>query len=254
MAIAAAVLIGTIVGAGAFSVVMAVVQPPKHDAGAEAERAGAAPSPGITPPQAVQASSNPPPQEVASSANDPNSPSNQESTTQSQNGQANQQAAGQAPAAPSHEASVAERAPWPTPRSAVKKRAEFDSAGPATSVQPAMPAQPPAPKSAAATGAASPDSAATNKSRGEPRRSRFVQQQPRSPDDAAQSGDDRGTVAYPRRRVIVLPGPQRDADYGNHGGGPFRLFDFAGHDRWNDDRWRSDDRWGNDRWNGSGRD
>ncbi len=268
--IAAAALIGTVVGgASAFSVVMAVVQPPKHNLRVDAGSTGDAPWPGTTVPQPVQASNNPlpqspaqiappvqgpsktwpdalaqradrgaattaakpapPPPAVASSATDPNSQPNEETATPNQSAPASEQEH----AAPSYEAAVAGRAPWPTPRSTAKRHAAFDSAGPTT------PAQPAAPKTDDAT---VPDSTATNKSHGDPPKSRFVQQQPRSPDGAS--------------RVIILPGPQRNADYADHagGGGPFRLFDFAGHDHWNDDHRRSDGHWSNDRWNDNDRD
>jgi hypothetical protein len=88
------------------------------------------------------------------------------------------------------------------------------------------------------------------KARIDTRRSQSQQaRQQRSPDTAERSGDDQATVVSPpRRRVIVLPGPDQAAndDRGHWGGG---LFDFFGQshsygDHWNQDHWNND-------WHGS---
>jgi hypothetical protein len=274
VAIAAAALTGTIVGgASAYTIVMAVVQPPKHEARADAGSGANVTSQAAPAPQSVQASNGPQPaqsQPVAQAAPAVQSPSatdaertdhsaaaigktpprqeasasaNDDSTAQNQSPPAGEQ---EQPT-PSRETSITERAPWPTPRSSVKRRAVAapESTEPTTPAQTSPPAEPAAPKPVAVDNPSPSNSAATGRIRSQQGR-----QQPRSPDDVAQSGADRGPAADPRQRVIILPPPQRDArsDHWDRGGGAFRLFDFSGGDHWNDDRSRSDNHWGNERW------
>jgi hypothetical protein len=155
-------------------------------------------------------------------------------------------------APPASEPTVAERAPWPNPVPASVKAMRKRSV---VTYEPVPPVPQPTATQSTSTSVAADDAnnAPTNKTRDDVRKPRLTQQQqpPQSRDAMDQSQDDREPAAYPpRQRVIILapppppPPPERDAgmDRDHHGNGLFGLFDFVGHDHWNDDHW------GNDRW------
>jgi hypothetical protein len=158
-------------------------------------------------------------------------------------------------APPASEPTVAERAPWPNPVpagvKAMRKRSVVASE-PVPPVPQPTTAQPTTAQSTPPSVAADDtNTAPPNKTRDDVRKPRLTQQQqpPQSRDAMDQSRDGRETAAYPpRQRVIILapppPPPERDAgmDRDHQGNGLFGLFDFVGHDHWNDDHW------GNDRW------
>jgi hypothetical protein len=273
--VAGAALFGTIVGgASAVGVVMAIVQPSAHDVRADAEGGGTSASrdapatqaqavpPSAEPvtatasvqtqtPVPAQASSPPAPSAASPSptwldALSRRSDHDAAATAARDPNGSLQNADPAAPdrAAPADEPTVAERAPWPNPvppgAKAAKRRAAAVSE-PVPSATAATAAQPTPPNAAAA------DNTINTPTNQKPR---LAQQPQRSRDAADQGSDDRAPAAYPpRQRVIVLAPAERDAsterDHGDHPNGLFGLFDFFGHDHWNDQRW-SNDRWHDD--------
>jgi hypothetical protein len=290
--VAGAALIGTIVGgASAVGVVMAIVQPPTHDIRADTaldaptqpQPAQAAP-PSAEPVTATASVQNPP--AVPASQSGPASTTQQPSPSatwpdalsartdhgaaataapstplpqaspaaRDPNGsQPNDERAAQDHTVPAGEPTVAERAPWPNPvpLSAKAVRRHTVTVPPAPEPVQQTTSAPAAAPNATADKA---DSVPTNKTQSDSTKPRLAQQQPpRSRAAIVQGGDDRDAGAYPpRQRVIILPGPERDAstdredhDNWDHGNGLFGLFDSFGHDHWNDNRW-NDDRWHDD--------
>ena len=288
--VAGAALFGTVVGgASAVGVVMAIVQPPAHDARADAVNRAATSL--DAPAQAQAAPPSDKPITATASAQDPPAapaPQPEETATTQQpapsktwpdalsartdrgradppsipqvvtaapdlsgSRQDDEHTAQDREAPPVSEPTVAERAPWPnplSPRAKAMKRHAVVASEPVPPAAPTTSAEPTAPSVAADDT----NTAPTNKTRDDVRKPRLTQQQqpPQSRDAMDQSRDDREPAAYPpRQRVIVLappppPPPERDAgmDRDHHGNGLFGLFDFAGHDHWNEDHW------GNDRW------